>query len=185
MTSPALLALTSPQEVPAAAALRLSASGSELIADSLSSRAGIYSGWLNQSGLMAVSASTLLPLLIDGTATEAEVAALINVERIAKANINLFAELASRSTRRTMIDAMNWSHLYRLIYSDVALTRREFAPNASTGLSMLTAQATAPIRILPGAEPALVALTQDQYLVGQGYDLEGFTTLLLKWVVVA
>jgi len=134
---------------------------------------------------MALRASVLLPLVIDSTATAADVAALINVERLAKANINLYAELASRSTRRTMIDAMAWSRLYRIIYSDVALTRREFAPNATTGLSMLTAQASAPIRILPGAEPALVALAQDQYLVGQGYDIEGFITLLLKWVVVA
>jgi len=184
VSNPALLTLTAPLGVPAAAAERLLATSVTLKSEGESIRADRYSAWLLKMSVISEKASALLPILIAGNATEAETAGMMNVERIARAGAQLFGEVASRSQRRPMVDAMLWATLHRSVYSDVSLTRREFAPASALAIDWVTAQSMAPIRILPGAEPTLSELMRDPIYEGHHFDVASMTGALVNWVTL-
>lgn len=180
--SPAILALKEPAGVPAASVSRLLVTAASLLSASEGALAGGYAGWLAKASVLAERSSSLLAAAIDGTATEAETAGLINVTRIAHAGGNLFAELARRTTRRTQIAAMQWATLHRHVYADTALTQREHAINAT--LSVDATLASSPARILPGAEPAVAELSRDILTYGAAWELDDLASTLTQWVSV-
>jgi len=180
--SPAVLSLTDPAGVPTAAVARLLVTSADLLFASEGALAGGYSGWLAKASMLAGRASVLLDAAVDGSATESETAGLVNVTRIAKACASLFAELGRRTERRAQIAAMRWATLHRHMYADTALTQREYAVNATIGVDATLA--TSPIRILPGAEPAVAELSRDWLAFGSSRDLEELAGTLTQWVSV-
>ncbi len=184
MTSPALLALTAPNQVPEAAVARLQETATLLLADSLTARAGLYADLLSRLAAMAQVAAPLLLAAYQQHATEADLAGLANAQRVAGATVHLFEELARRYERRARIYAMQWARWARVLWADVTLTQREFLPTAYLGLDWVTAQTLAPIRILPGAENAILMLGQDPVLVGSSWDLSTLASTLARSVLV-
>lgn len=182
--TPALLALTDPGQVPAAAVARLLTTGAALAAAAETGYAGAYAGWLTKAGAVATRLSPLLAAAVAGTATEAETAGLVSGERAAAAGLFLCSEIARRTTRREQIAAMGWATLHRAAYADATLTRREYAPNALLGLAFEPASRVAPIRILPGAEAAVTTLLRDPLLYAAEWDTEALAATLAQWVSV-
>lgn len=183
MDTPSYLALDRPGGVPDAAIARLLETSAALAEESATGLAGGWSGWLAKAGQIAGHASSLLAAAIDGTITESDAAGLINIERVSKVAANLFAELAVRTDRRGQIAAMYWATLHRRIYSDTTLTHREHAMNATININKTLA--SAPVRILPGAEPAVSELSRDWLVFASGWDLESLAADLLQWVYVS
>lgn len=185
MTNSALIALISPQQYPKAAQARLGETAATLLGESLSARAGLYAGFLARLAAVADRAGPLLTAAVDQTATEAELVGLANAERVLQAAESLFNEVARRAVRRQRINAMRWAQRSREAWADVALLQREFAATAYLGVDWATAQAIAPVRILPGAEVSLVTLNQDPLLAAASWDLPDLAATLSRWVVVA
>lgn len=184
MTNAALVALTSPSQHPQAAQARLSATAAALLGEGLSTRAGLYTGLMTRLAAVADRAGPLLAAAVNQTATEAQLAGLANAERVLRAAESLFNEVARRAVRRERIYAMQRAQLMRQAWADVALVRREFAATVYLGVDWVTAQMVAPVRILPGAETALVLLLQDPLLAGPTWDLAELADILSRWVVV-
>lgn len=185
MSTPAVLALTKPSAVPAAASVRLVTTGDTLLLLSDSTRAGVYAGWLNKAGRIAKKAADLLALAVAGNATERELAGLLNAERSMKAGAALFAELARRSSSRSRVDAMSWASMMRTVYHDITLTRREFAYGMTLSTNWADVSPTAAIRILPGAEMALTQLERDLLVYGSAWSLEAMADSLTAWVTLS
>ena len=181
-TSPAVLSLTDPGGVPEAAMARLLVTAAGLADASKSALAGGYAPWLAKAAVLAGRASRLLEAALDGSATESETAGLLNVTRVAHAGANLFSELARRTTRRTQIGAMQWASLHRKLYADTALTQREHAVNATLGIDV--SLSSSPVRILPGAEPAVAELDRDWLVFGSAWNLEELADTMTQWVSV-
>ncbi|NCA91024.1 MAG: hypothetical protein EOM92_19660 [Gammaproteobacteria bacterium] len=184
MTSPALLALTAPQQAPQAAVARLTATATTLLGESLSSRAGLYAGLLGRLADVAQRAAPLLTAALNNTATESDLAGIANAQRLASVAERLLNELAHRSERRPRIYAMQWAQSVRQMWADLALTRREFAPTAYLTVDWATAQTIAPVRILPGAEGTLALLHQDPLRAGATWDLPAMADTLTRYVQV-
>ena len=184
MTNAALVALTAPAQFPQAAQARLGATAAALLAESLAARAGLYAGLLARLAAVIDRAGPLLTAAVNQTATEAQLAGLANAERVVRAAEPLFNEIARRAVRRERIYAMQWAQWTRQAWADVALVRREFAATVYLGVDWATAQAVAPVRILPGAEAALILLFQDPLLAGPTWDLIDLADNLSRWVVV-
>jgi hypothetical protein len=184
MTNAALVALTDPAQHPQAAQARLSETAASLLGESLSARAGLYAGLLARLAAVANRAGPLLALAVDQSASEAQLAGLANAERVLRAAESLWNEVANRATRRERIHAMRWAQQTRQGWADVALVRREFAATVYLGLDWVTAQTAAPVRILPGAEAALLTLNQDPLIMGATWDLSDLATTMTRWVVV-
>lgn len=182
--TPALLAMTDPAKVPAAAVARLLVTGAALSAAAATVYAGTYAGWLAMAGALSTRLSPLLEAAVAGTATDAETAGLVSGERVALAGCRLCTEIARRTTRRERIAAMGWATLHRAIYADATLTRREYAPNALLGVAFEPAARVAPIRILPGAEGAVGSLLRDPLEYGASWDLPALAATLTRWVTV-
>jgi hypothetical protein len=96
----------------------------------------------------------------------------------------LLNELASRSERRARIYACTWAQTVRQMWADLALTQQEFSATAYLGVDWVTAQAIAPVRILPGAESTLTLLNQDPLRVGATWDLPSMAETLTRYVQV-
>jgi len=183
MTTPSLLALTSPIEVPEAAIARLAATAELLDYESTTEIAASYGPWLAKASLMSALASDLLSDAVDGTISESNAAGLVNVERISRAMTALFGELSLRTEYRAKIAAMYWAKLHRRINADTALTHREYAKNATANIDATLS--TAPVRILPGAEPAVSELSRDWLVFGSTWNLSSLTADMLQWVQVS
>lgn len=177
------LALTAPAQYPSAALARLGDSAAALLAESLSARAGLYAGLLARLAAIADRAGPLLAAAMAQTATEAQLAGLASAERVAQAAERLFDEVARRTARRERVAAMRWARLCRQVWADVALLRREFLASAYLGVTWVEAQSAAPIRILPGAETAILMLQQDPLLAGSTWDVYDLASILSRWVV--
>lgn len=184
MTSPALVALTNPRAFPDEAIKRLLGTASMLTSSSRQARNSGYVSCLGMLGRVAQRAGGILPGLIKATCSEAEMAAVANAERLMRAGVTLFGEVAVRSVQRDRHAAMGWATLSRRGYADITLVHREFAPTAFLGVDWDYNLTRAPIRILPGAEPALVALSHDPLEDGEDWDLPVLATQLARWVLV-
>lgn len=184
MSNAALVALTAPAQFPQAAQARLAETAAALLGESLSTRAGLYAGFLARLAAVVDRAGSLLTVAVDQTATEAQLAGLANAERVVRAAEPLFNETARRAVRRERIYAMQWAQWTRQAWADVALVRREFAATVYLGVDWATAQAVAPVRILPGAEAALGQLAQDPLVTSDSWDLPTLAATLSRWVVV-
>ena len=184
MTNAALVALTAPAQFPQAARARLGATAAALLAENLAARAGLYAGLLARLAAVIDRAGPLLTAAVNQTATEAQLAGLANAERVVRAAEPLFNEIARRAVRRERIYAMQWAQWTRQAWADVALVRREFAATVYLGVDWATAQAEAPVRILPGAEAALGQLAQDPLVTSDSWDLPTLAATLSRWVVV-
>lgn len=182
MMSPALLALTAPAQMPAAALARLGVTAATLLGESLSARAGLYAGLLGRLATLADRSRTLVTAALAGTASAADLAGMANAERVAHAGAVLLEEVARRAERRARIYAMQWAQDTRRLWADLALIRQEFAPSAYLGVDWSAAQTVATIRILPGAEGALTTLTQDPLRSAAAWDLPALATTLSRWV---
>lgn len=185
MTSPALLALTAPQQAPQAAVARLTATATDLLGESMSTRAGLYAGLLGRLADVAQRAAPLLTAALNNTATEADLAGIANAQRLAMAAERLLNELGRRSARRARIYAMHWAQGVRQMWADLALTPREFAPTAYLAVDWATAQTVTPVRILPGAESTLTLLNQDPLRVAATWDLPAMADTLARYVQVS
>ena len=179
--TPALVALTNPPAYPGAALARLQATATALLA----ADDATYGAHLVRLGRMAGRAGLIMPGLVQATAGEADMAAVANAERVARASARLFDEVAARASQRARYAAMGWATLSRRLVADVALVRREFAPTAYLGMDWAYSLERAPIRILPGAEPALAALAEDPLVMGATWDLPALAGLLADWVLIA
>lgn len=184
MTNAALIALTAPEQFPQAAQARLAETAAAILGESLSVRAGLYAAFLARLAAVTDRAGPLLAAAVNQVASEAQLAGLANAERVLRAAESIFNEAARRAVRRERIYAMRRAQLTRNAWADVALVRREFAETVYLGLDWVTAQAVAPVRILPGAETALVLLLQDPLLAGPTWDLVELADILSRWVVV-
>lgn len=182
--TPALLALTNPLAYPAAALARLRATGQGLTAASRLADPAAYGVLLAKQGLVAERVADIMPGLMQSAASEAEMAAVANAERVARAGARLWDEVARRSQQRARYAAMGWACFGRRLVADVALVRREFAPTAYLGVDWTYSLERAPIRILPGAEPALTTLADDPLTWGASWDLSALAGLLSAWVLV-
>lgn len=179
--TPALAALTNPRAVPAAAATRLAQTAAGFRA--AGAQAGEYRALMVASGQRVDVSARLLRSVLAGTATEQEVVGLLNAERVSAACARLFEALAAGSVGRRRFAAMQWGRLARHWYADTALVRKEHAPMAVAGVDLSAAGRTAPIRVLPGAEPALSALGSDALLAT--WDPPELAEALARWVVCA
>lgn len=179
--NPALTALENPAGFAKAAQARLGESAVAL--QQAAANAGAYAALLSQLSALSSKAGTLMPGMIAGTASDADLGSLSNAERVAQASEALLCELARRSTRKTQIDAMRWAALARALWADLRLPRREIAPTAFLGVDWERALAQSSIRILPGAEPALAALTRDPLQFGAGWALDDLAADLADFVV--
>lgn len=184
MTSAALVALTAPAQFPQAAQARLAETAAALLRESLSARAGLYASLLARVAAVTDRAGPLLAAAVDQTASEAQLAGLANAERVVRATESLCNEVARRAVRRERIYAMQWAQHTRQAWADIALVRREYAATVYLGVDWATAQAVAPVRILPGAETALLHLAQDPLVTGATWDLPDLAATLSRWVVV-
>ena len=184
MTNPALVALMTPSQHPQSAMSRLGATAAALLSESLSVRAGLYADVLARLAAVADRAGPLLAAAVDQTATEAQLAGLANAERALRAGESLFNENAQRAVRRERLYTMQWAQRCRQAWADVALVRREFAATVYLGVEWVAARAEAPVRILPGAEAALMTLSQDPLIKGSTWNLPDLAATISRWVVV-
>lgn len=183
MTSPALLALTDPSAVPAAAVDRLLSTSAALYRASANPEAAGYASWLETSGAVARALAPLLLLATAGTATDSQAAALVAGERLALGGVRLSDEIARRAGRGARLAAMGWARLHRDMHADLLLTRREYAPDALLGADATAAAAGAIVRLLPGAAAALETLGADPLVRGAAWDLGGLAAALAAWTV--
>lgn len=184
MSSPAVLALAAPAEVPAAALARIDVTGAALNAEVQSYRAGVYAPLADLLSRIAAAVSVPLSAAVADTASDTDIAAVVNAERAVRAARAIFDESARRETWHARASAMRLAHLARILWADVALTRREYAygytvPNIESVLRR------APIRIYSAAEPALAMLALDPLAYGPGWNLTELSGLLVRWVMVA
>ncbi|WP_295455821.1 hypothetical protein [uncultured Thiodictyon sp.] len=184
MSTPALLSLTEPGAVPVAAQARLLETGAALLAESRLARAGAYAGVLLRLSEIAVRAAPLLALAVADQAQERELAGLANAERIAAAVLPLLHEVAVRRVRHERIVAMGWARMCWRVLADVVLTRREFAAGAYLGSTWPSTLNHAPIRVLPGAEPALQNLARDALIFSSGWSVDALAADLTRYVGV-
>ena len=163
----ALLALTAPEQVPAAAVLELRTLEARF-AD-LAYFGGVHAPLLALLARLSVAAATALELALAGGSA----VALSTAGRIAAAGVRLFDEAAVRATGRERFVAMRAARACRDLYANTTLVAAEHAQSA-----LLVASAgTAPIRILPGADPAMATLARDPLVLAATWDL---TTLSLR-----
>lgn len=174
--TPALVALTNPLAFPTAALARVQDTATRLTAAD--------SALLVKLGAVAARVALIMPSLVLSTASEAEMAAIANAERVARASARLWDETAVRTVQRERYAAMGWACLGRRLVADVALVQREFAPTAFLGVDWAYSLDRAPVRILPGAEPALAALADDPLTLGATWDLPALADALAAWVLV-
>lgn len=177
-----LIALEQPDAYPVAAAARLVETSTALTAAAWHSP---YAAWLTVLARVAARAAPLIASLVAGTATEAELAALANAERLGAAGSAWANELARRSAGRARSQAMNMGRLCRRLWADVRLPRREFAPTAYLGMAWERSLALTPIRILAGAETTLADLAGDPLVSGPSWDVAAQADLLAAWVRIA
>lgn len=182
MTQLGGLAITRPSQVPLAAVRDLVTVSEVLSAAATSRYAGEYSLLLSKLSAVALAGAEDLTAVVNGEAKESQVASLINVERVAKASIQLFDALASINFGRPQVGAMTWASLCRRIYAATALVRSEHAPTTLFPLSADIA-VRARVRILPGAELAVQSLTGDPLSNGATWDVPALAEALARWVV--
>lgn len=182
MSSASWIALHDPERYPAAAMGRLQETAATLLAEGLSTRAGLHGAWLARLADVLARVAPLITAAVAQTASEAELAGVANAERVLRAAEAWGNELARRSSRLERVHAMRWARLCRQGWADVALCRREYAATVYLGLDWLSAQPVAPIRILPGAESALTILADDPLVAGASWDLVALSQALVRWV---
>ncbi len=185
MSQTALLALSNPAGVPAAAVAALLATAGDLRGADGAAHSGQYAGLLTLLGDVAERASSLLAGAVMAQSSEEDLAGLANAERLSAAGARVFAALASRTEQYDRVVAMLWAKLARRLHADVLLVRREYAPSAYAGTNWTASLAGSPIRILPGAEPALTALSLDPLVYATGWDLPSFAEQISRFVVLA
>ena len=181
-TNPALLTVTTPALAPAAAIARLTETAGLLWVEGQSVRSGLYQGMLLLLASIAEKAAPLMKLAIADKATSADLVGVSNAQRVAKACESLLNELARRTRRRHRMNAMYWSQLARHIWADIALTQREYAPTAYLGIDWVEGQELTTIRIMPGAESALIMLSADPLVYGSSWPVADLSATLAKWV---
>lgn len=176
MSNPALLALTKPQDVPAAASARLRAA-SVLYSTQQNQP---YPALAAQLSKLAVRSANLLDAAIARLATDAELVSLSNSARIWRATTALLNEQATRESGYRQVVAMLTAKTARHAYSDVHLTQREYIPTAYQQIKAHVSDVV--VRIQPGAEPAIKTLDQDPLLDGSRWDTAQLAELLVRWV---
>ncbi len=172
--TPALAALERPSEVPAAALSRLGVTAAALRAEAQSP--GAYRRLLAAAPAMVARSTGVLAAEINETGDD--LASLVNAERVAWACAQLFGAEAVRASGRARATAMRRSGLFRDWHNDIALTRRDFVPERRR------AGAARALRVLPGAEPAVGALSVDPLLISPALALPDLADLIARWVVV-
>lgn len=172
--TPALAALERPAEVPAAALSRLGVTAAALRAEAASP--GVYRRLLAAVPAMVERSASVLAAEINETGDD--LASLVNAERVAWACAQLFGADAARSSGRARATAMRRSGLFRDWHNDIALTRRDFVPERRRAGAALA------LRVLPGAEPAIGALSADPLLLSSALDLPALSESLARWVAV-
>lgn len=149
--NPAVLALTEPSKVPAAAVARLAQTGTATLAG--------YSALINLLDQAAVSASAVLERSIKQTTTRADALALDNAERLFFGAERLFGALAKTLPSRNRVKAMALAKRYRHAHADILLTRREYMRQPRHALT--TASTHVAIQLNARAQSALSVLDQD------------------------
>ena len=160
--TPALAALERPAEVPAAALSRLGVTAAALRAEAASP--GVYRRLLAAVPAMVERSASVLAAEINETGDDLA--------------SQLFGADAARSSGRARATAMRRSGLFRDWHNDIALTRRDFVPERRRAGAALA------LRVLPGAEPAIGALSADPLLLSSALDLPALSESLARWVAV-
>ncbi len=155
MTTPAVLALTEPSKVPAAAIARL---------QQVSGETGLsgYAELVAVLAQVAVLAAGLLELARRQQATRADGLALDNAQRLFKGAEQLFSALAPTLRSRERVHSMALAKRYRHAYADILLPRREYLQLQRYTLT--TASTHSAIRLNERAQAALSVLDQDWLL---------------------
>lgn len=180
MSSVAWLALEKPAEVPAAAVAALL-----VVAEELAQPTTIYTSMIGRGSSICEVAAWALERGLSGEAGAEDLAALVNAERVLAAMAVLVAEHAVRSERRERVEAVVLSRALRNAHAVLALTRREFIPLVFRVLSQEDASQTARVRVLPGAEEALMTLERDALLEASTWELTWLADQLTRWVAVS
>lgn len=172
--TPALAALERPAGVPAAALSRLGLTAEALRTEA--SAPGVYRRLLAAAPAMVRRSASVLAAEINETGDD--LASLVNAERLARACAQLFGAEAVRASGRARATAMRRAGLFRDWHNDIALPRRDFVPER------VRSGAAHALRILPGAEPAIGALSVDPLLISPELNLLDLSELLARWVAV-
>lgn len=181
MSRTALLAITEPAKILPSAQADLAQTSAQCAAWSVT-RIAAWSTLFTMLSAVTARASSLLARAVIGTATEDDIAALINAERVLAAATHLLHEQASRTTRLERLHAMQAATAMRVAHAAVLLTRREAATSLYTGMTWSVLPTSPPIRILPGAEPAIEQLSLDVQVYGHQWDVLALADLLGRFV---
>jgi hypothetical protein len=182
MSRTALLAITEPAKILPSAQSDLAQTSAQCAAWAVTQIAA-WSTLFSMLSVITARASSLLARAVTGTATEDDIAALINAERVLAAAMHLLHEQASRTTRLERLRAMQAATAVRVAHAAILLTRREAVASLYTGLAWSVLPTSPPIRILPGAEPAIEQLGWDAQVYGQQWDVLALAERLGRFVV--
>lgn len=176
--STSLTVLENPAAVPAEALDRLLALSMLLSQAS----AGQYTSLLSRLATITLTARSCLERAIQGENTPADLVAIANAGRVAKAAGALLEELAKRSVEKAQILNMSWARAARRVQADLLLVLREYIPLSRRLASLDSVQAEIPVRILPGAEDAIKALESDPLAFASDWDLQWLADRLSAYV---